>query len=121
MKTAKQSTKGKFLIAKGAGHGIVTDRPDLVIKASVQVLDTLEGKTTAKLDEESLPKLNETAEFFVDGELADYVRSHPAGKGIHEKLRDFCRQLRLGFNEHGDFGYVDHRKNDTGGYFIACK
>lgn len=112
---------GKFYFAMGSGHDIPADRPDLTIKTVGQMLDVLEGKTVVRLEEEALPQIKEQTRFFVDGELANYVRDNAQGKGKHEKLKEFCRQLGLGFGTYKDFGYTDDRRSGIMGYYVVCK
>ena len=97
MKIAKLSNQGKFYFAMGSSHDIPGDRPELTLKVIEQMLDLLEGKPLVKLSEEYFQKLKGQTRFFVDGELADYVRDNTQGKGKHETLKEFCRQLSLGF------------------------
>jgi pimeloyl-ACP methyl ester carboxylesterase len=115
MKIAKLSNQGKFYFALGSGHDIPADRPDLTIKA---IVDVLEGKHVGRV---ILPQFKEPTRFFVDAELADYVRDTAQARGNHEKLKDFCRQLSLGFKTHRDFGYFNDPSTGIRGYYVVCE
>lgn len=114
MKIAKLSNQGKFYLALRSGHDIPADRPDLTIKA---VVDALEGKAKVKA---ILPHLNKPTRFFVDGDLANYVRDNTQHKEKHKKLSEFCRQLRMGFKTYTNFGYTDDHQTGIMGYYVVC-
>jgi pimeloyl-ACP methyl ester carboxylesterase len=120
MKIARQSNRGKFYFAMGSSHNIGADRPDLVTQAVNQMLDSLEGKASVKLPEETLPQLKGPTRFFVDGELADFVRNRSKHKMGQGKFKIFCRQLGLGFETNKEFGYFDDRQTDVAGYYVTC-
>ncbi len=119
MQTAKQSTLGRVYFAMGSSHNIPGERPDLVIRVVNQVLNSIEGKTLTSLKEEQLPQLKGPLRFFVDGELAEYVRIHEGKKESNSNLNKFCQNLGFGFKKQNGFGYFS--RNGLKGYSVLCE
>jgi pimeloyl-ACP methyl ester carboxylesterase len=124
MKIAKQSTQGKFYIAMGSSHNIAGDRPDLILKVINDMLDSFENKSSRRSSGPILPQLKVATRFFVDGELAEYVRTHSEKNGKLErleKLEKFCRQLGFGFKTAQNSGFYENPQTGIMGYYVTCK
>lgn len=121
MKIAKQSNQGKFYFALGSSHNIVGDSPELVLRVMNEILDSFEGKSQVRSRGATLPKFKVPTRFFVDGEMAEYVRTHSQEKGKHEKLENFCHQLDLGFKTAKNFGFYKNPQTGIMGYYVICE
>lgn len=121
MKIAKQSTQGKFYFALGSSHSIAGDRPDLVLKVINDMLDLFDGKSRAHSGGLLLPQFKVATRFFVDGDLAEYVRTHSQKDGKLEKLENFCRQLGLGFKSAQNSGFYENPQTGIMGYYVTCE
>lgn len=121
MKIAKLSNQGKFYFALGSSHNIAGDRPDLVHKVINDMLDSFEGKSQIHPQGPILPQFKVPTRFFVDGDLAEYVRTHSQEKGKLEKLENFCRQLGLGFKTAQNSGFYENPQTGIMGYYVTCE
>ena len=121
MKTAKLSNQGKFYFALGSSHNIAGDRPDLVLKVINDMLDTFESKSPTRSRGPILPQFKIPTRFFVDEDLAEYVRTHSQKSGKLEKLEKFCRQLGLGFKTARNSGFYENPQTGIMGYYITCE